>query len=105
MPEEKRPPHPRIGRLGAPGKLEMLLKAAGFEGIKIKPLPVTYQFKDFDSYWKVNTTAGLLKEPLDTFSSSQQEAIKKKVETLTDPHRKNGHLVFQNEAILSIATK
>lgn len=105
MPEEKRPHLPRIGKLGPPRKLEALLKNAGFEAIEIKPYILTYRFDDFESYWSVNTHAGLLKEPLDTFSPLQGQAIKDEVEALSNAYRRNGELVFKNEAILALAKK
>jgi len=105
LPEEARPPLPRIGSLGPPGKLEALLKSAGFEAIEIKPYVLTYRFDDFESYWSVGTSAGLLKDALDRLSPSQRQSIKNKVEGLMAPYRKNGGLAFENEAILALASK
>ena len=104
-PLEKRPPLPRIGRMGAPGKLKTLLSEAGFRNIEVKPFLVTYRFDDFASYWSVSTTSGLLKEPLDTFSPERQQSIQEMAEVRTIPFRKNGALVFQNQAILASAIK
>lgn len=105
MPEDKRPPLPRIGSLGVPGVLDTLLEEAGFENFEITPFNVTYRFDDFESYWKISTEAGLLKDPLDTFTPSEQDALKQKVKTRTKTHCEDGVLVFQNEALLALAVK
>lgn len=105
LPEAERPPLPRIGRLGTPGKLETLLEEAGFEQFEVNPLLLTFRFENFESYWKINTEAGLLKEPLDLFSPSDQEKLKEKVRKLSQPFQKSGELVFKNEALLALAVK
>jgi len=105
MPPEKRPPMPRIGRMGPPGKLEALLREAGFQEIEVKPLSVPYRFESFDSYWAVSTDAGLLKAPLETFSPEQQKRIRDIAEARSAPFCKNGTLIFQNKALLASAVK
>lgn len=105
LPEEDRPALPRIGKLGPPGKLAALLKSAGFENIEIKPYVLDYRFDDFESYWSIGTSAGLLKEPIDRLTPKQQHAVKKEVEALSAPYRKNGAFTFPNEAILALVVK
>lgn len=105
MPEERRPATPRIGKLGDPEKLAVLLETAGFEKIDINRLPVIYRFDNFESYWSINTDAGLLKEPLDYFSPVEQAIIKEKVAALTIPYEQDGSLVFQNQALIAVANK
>lgn len=105
MPEEKRPAVPRIGKLGDLEKLEALLEKAGFGNIEIRRFPVVYRFDDFESYWSINTSAGLLKEPLDHFSPSQQAILKEKVAALIVSYEQDGNLVFQNEALIAVANK
>ncbi len=105
LPEEKRLPLPRMASLGAPGLLHNLLEEAGFEHIQITPLNLFFRFDDFESYWKISTEAGLLKEPLDTFSPEEQEKLKQKVKTLTASYQENGQLVFQNEALVAFVIK
>ncbi|MFQ5597097.1 MAG: class I SAM-dependent methyltransferase [Nitrospiria bacterium] len=105
LPSKDRPPLPRIGRLGAPGQLEALLDAVNFASYEIKPLRVSYRFDHFEDYWTLSTVSGLLKDPLDLLSSSQQRSIKKKVENLSRAYRENGAWVFQNDALMALAKK
>lgn len=106
MSVSERPPVPRIGSLGSDGVLETLLEEAGFEeDLEIKSFIVSYRYDDFESYWEISTSAGLLKEPLDSFSAEEQADLKKKVEKLTLPYRENGAIIFKNEVLLACATK
>lgn len=107
MPKDKQPFTPRIGGLGAEGVLDTLLEEAGFEEdyLEIKPFILTYRYDDFESYWEISTSAGMLKEPLDSLSAEVQSDLKKKVEKLTLPYCENGKIVFHNEAILASCVK
>lgn len=107
MPEADQPAMPRIGRLGADGVLETLLEESGFEEdhFEVNPFMLTYRYDDFESYWEISTSAGMLKEPLDSFSASQQEDIKAEVEQRCRPYWKDGGLVFQNQALLASCVK
>jgi len=105
MPPEKRPPTPRIARMGPPGKLKALLQEAGFRKVEVQSLSLTYCFDDFDAYWSLSTDAGLLKEPLSFFSAAQRGAIRKKAELLCQAFWENERLVFQNKALLASALK
>lgn len=102
---EKRPPLPRIGRMGPPGKLEDLLSEAGFRKIAVKPFTVGYCFDDFASYWSDSTSSGLLKGPLDVFPPARRRAIREMAEARTARFRHNGALVFQNQALIASAVK
>ncbi|GEM_PF-2881678 len=107
MPEEERPPAPRIGRLGARTDLEALLEEAGFEEdkLEITPFILNYHYDDFESYWEISTSAGILKEPFDTFSAEAQADLKKEVEKLSLSYCENGQLIFKNKALLALAGK
>lgn len=105
MPKADHPSFPRIGKLGAPGALETLLEEAGFEDFDVNPFSLSYRYDNFESYWKTNTEADLLKEPLDTLSPAKKEALKKEVEALASSYQKDGQFVFENEALLASAIK
>ncbi len=107
MPEDKEPFIPRIGDLGAEGVLDTLLEEAGFDAddFEVKPFILTYRYDDFESYWEISTSAGMLKEPLDSLSVEVQADLKKEVEKLTLPYFKDGQIVFHNEAVLASCVK
>lgn len=105
LPPEEALPTPRMANLGPPGKLEGLLQAAGFNPFEIFPLPLVYPFDDFESYWKISTESGTLREPLDRFSPVEQEEIKRETFDRTASYRQNGKIVFENRALLATALK
>lgn len=103
LPPEARPPLPKMADLGPPGKLEALLKNAGFTRFEIKPLLLSYTFDDFETYWTINTESGTLREPLDRFSAEEQEEIKREASRRTAPFFKDGKIIMQNQALLATA--
>lgn len=105
LPEEERLPTPKMADLGSPGKLEALLLEAGFKKYTVKPFPLIYRFDDFDSYWKISTEAGALKEPLDRLSPSDQRELKEEVLKKTAPYREKNQIRFQNDVLLAVAVK
>lgn len=105
LPAEARPPLPKMADLGSPGKLEALLKAAGFEQFEIKPLLLSYTFDDFETYWAINTESGTLREPLDRFSATEQEEIKSEASGQIARFRRNGKIIMVNQALLAGAVK
>lgn len=105
LPAEERLPMPKMADLGPPGKLEALLLEAGFHKYEMTPLSLIYRFDDFESYWKISTESGALKEPLDLLSPADRERLKKEVITVTAPYQQNGRLSFQNDVLLAVAVK
>lgn len=105
LPPEKRPEKPRISNLGKVDVLEDLFENSGFDTCEIQSFNVPYRFDDFESYWSINTRGGLLKDPLDLFSSAEQEKLKREVKIRCTPFQKNGNLVFENEALLVFTEK
>jgi len=105
LPVEERPPLPKMADLGPPGKLEALLRGAGFKRFEIKPLPLRYTFDDFETYWAINTESGTLREPLDRLSPAEQEAVKREASARMAPFQREGRIVMRNQALLAAAVK
>ena len=105
LPEEKRLPTPKMADLGAPGKLEALLLEAGLKKHEVKPFPLFYRFDSFESYWKISTEAGALKEPLDHLSPIDQKKLKEEVREKTASFQKKDQIQFQNDVLLAVAVK
>jgi ubiquinone/menaquinone biosynthesis C-methylase UbiE len=105
LPEKERLPTPKMADLGPPGKLEPLLKKAGFDQYEIIPLSLIYEFDDFESYWKINTESGVLKESLDRLSATEQNQLKNDVMKTISSYQKNGQINLQNDVLLALATK
>lgn len=105
LPPEGRLPTPRMADLGPPGKLEALLRTAGFDRYKIEPFGLTYTFDDFEIYWNVSTESGVLKDPLERLTPARREALKTDVRRQLDSHRKNNVIQLTNQALLAAAVK
>lgn len=105
LPSEARPPLPKMADLGPPGKLEALLKNAGFKQFEIKPLLLSYIFDDFETYWTINTESGTLREPLDRFSPAEQDEIKHEASKKMARFKKDGKIIILNQALLAGAVK
>ncbi|MBI3805621.1 MAG: class I SAM-dependent methyltransferase [Nitrospirae bacterium] len=105
LPQDRRPPTPKMADLGPPGKLEALFQSAGFRDVRITPLRLEYTFDDFETYWKINTESGTLKAPLDQFSPIDQEKIKQETSLAISAYRKNGKIVIENRALLATTIK
>lgn len=105
LPQNERPALPKMADLGPAGKLEALLRSAGFQNFQIKPLPLRYTFDDFERYWQINTESGTLRAPLDQFSPEEQEKIKQEAAAAVAPYRRHGKIVIENLALLAAATK
>lgn len=105
LPEEERLPTPKMADLGSPGKLEALLLESGFKNHTVTPFPLFYRFENFESYWKISTEAGALKEPLDRLSPAEQKRLKEEVMEKTAAYRKEGEIQFRNDVLLATAVK
>lgn len=105
LPAQARPPLPKMADLGPPGKLEALLRNAGFNRFEVNPLPLFYTFNDFETYWAINTESGTLREPLDRLSPVEQEEIRREASHRMAPFRKDGKIIMKNQALLAGAVK
>lgn len=105
LPAEARLPLPKMADLGPPGKLETLLRDAGFKQFEIRPLLLSYTFDDFETYWTINTESGTLREPLDRFSHAEQEAIKNETSEQMTRYHRDGKIIMVNQALLAGAVK
>ena len=105
LPAGERPPLPKMAELGPPGKLDALLRNAGFRQFEIKPFSLFYTFDNFETYWAINTESGTLREPLDRFGPAEQEEIKKEASNRIAPFLKEGKIIMENQALLASAVK
>ena len=105
LPEGDRLPTPKMADLGPPGKLKALFDNAGFDRYELTSLPLVYRFDDFESYWKINTESGVLKESLDRLPPTEQALLRNDVIKRIAPYRQNGRIKLQNDVLLAFAIK
>ncbi|HET6370330.1 MAG TPA: class I SAM-dependent methyltransferase [Nitrospiria bacterium] len=105
FPENDRPPEPKMATLGAPGKLEALLKDAGIPGYRIEPLRLTYTFDDPEDLWNLVTQSGFSKEHYEKLSENGREAWHHALLRELEQYNKNGKTTLTNEALIVDASK
>lgn len=105
LPPADRPPEPRMTRLGPPGALDRVLTDAGWTGIKIEPLTVTYRFESPAAFWNLATESGLFKDLLPKFSCHALVAFKARALADISIYRQGDAIELPNLAILATADK
>ncbi len=90
------PPNPNAPgpfRLAPPGALEGLLRAAGFNDVVVKSLPMTIDCASVDEYWESFTDhAAGIKEKIAKLSVADQAALRRAVHDAAAPHLDGGCL-------------
>ena len=105
LPPADRPPDPRMTRLGAPGALERVLTDAGWTGVKVEPMTVTYCFESPTAFWSLATDGGLFKDLLPKLSCHALVAFKARALADIATYRQGDSINLPNLAILATADK
>jgi SAM-dependent methyltransferase len=100
-----RPPEPRMTSLGAPGALERVLTDAGWTGVTIEPLTVTYRFENPVAFWNLTTESGVFKDLLPKFSCHALVAFKARALADVAAYRCGDVIELPNLALIATAEK
>jgi ubiquinone/menaquinone biosynthesis C-methylase UbiE len=74
------PALPGVFRLGFPGELERVLRAAGFTSVSIEPRPLMLTYDSLEDYWRIQTDlAAPLSAALATLTPDKVAQVKAKV--------------------------
>ena len=86
VPDDRRGPG-RMFSLGAPGKLESLLRASGFEDVTVDGVDLTWEYRSFEAYWEEEV---LIRGPFEAFFDSLQQvqlgAVRDRLRSLLGPY-------------------
>jgi enediyne biosynthesis protein CalE5 len=81
------PTAPGVFRLGPPGELERVLKAAGFSGVAVETRPITMNFDSLGEYWQIMTDiAAPLRTAIATLTPDKVDQLRAKVFEALTPH-------------------
>ena len=82
------PDAPGMFSLADAGRLESLLRAAGFETVSIEDVPVLFRWGSFAEYWEATRElGGGIADALATLGDEEREAVRAEVEQGTEPFR------------------
>ena len=98
---------PDLDRFGTKGKLENVVKRAGFTKITIYDFVFNFSPGTFENYWQnyLRYVAKPLREKLDSLSSSEKKELKKLVRENVKPYTQNKIIKFPWEVLILTAKK
>jgi ubiquinone/menaquinone biosynthesis C-methylase UbiE len=105
LPEEERPPEPKMASLGEPGKIEGLLQKVAIPRYRIEPVRLTYSFDDPEALWQLIIQSGFSKEHYEKLSKAKREAWHRALLTALEAHRRDGKIILSNEALMAVVEK
>jgi ubiquinone/menaquinone biosynthesis C-methylase UbiE len=83
-----RPGGPGMFALGDAERLRSLLAAAGFGEVHVEPIAVAWDYPDFESYWRTQSSLnGALGRLLPTLADSEQKRLADAVREAVEPFR------------------
>ena len=100
------PAAPGPFRLAPPGELERVLRAAGFSGIAIQSLPLTFNYGSVLEYWEAQADLSVpLRAALGTLKPDEAARLKAAVLDAIKPHvGKSGSVQFTVVPLCAVAT-
>jgi SAM-dependent methyltransferase len=85
------PGGPGMFALADPAVVRGLVADAGFELRAVEPIPVSWSYPDFDSYWRAQSSLnGGLTRLLPTLTASERDALIEAVRAAVEPYRIDG---------------
>jgi len=83
------PAAPGVFRLAPPGELERVLRAAGFDDVRIESRPIVLRYDSLEDYWRIQTDlAAPLRAALASMPPDQVARLKARLFDALRPHMK-----------------
>jgi len=83
------PAAPGVFRLAPPGELERVLRAAGFDDVRIESRPIALRYDSLEDYWRIQTDlAAPLRAALASMPPDQVARLKARLFDALRPHMK-----------------
>ena len=97
---------PGVYQLAPKGKLESLLREAGFHDISIEPLPVTMQYESYDAFLNRQTVRpGPLRTMLETIKPDEAQRLSDIVIDVLKPYTQDGVISLVSTPLMASAQK
>lgn len=103
--EDLYPPLPKVTSLGAPGVVESLFSAAGFEDFQVEKKTLHYRFASFNEYWDTVEASAILKQQYDALPEDQHDSIRDEVGQFARDFIQDGQLIIPHEYLLVSGNK
>lgn len=105
VPETNRPPLARATSLGQPGKLETLLRQAGFRDFAVDTRAFHYRFPTFDAYWELLETSDILGDGFRALPAEERAFIRRDFRRLAATCLRNEGLLIPHQYRLASGYK
>lgn len=99
------PGEPGMFTLGAPGRLEELLGAAGFADVEVGTVDITFAYADFEEYWAVMLElGGAIAQAVAGLGPAEEQSLREQIEQRLQPFATEG-LVFGGRCLNAVGTR
>lgn len=100
------PGEPGMFTLGAPGRLEELLGAAGFADVEVGAVDITLAYADFDEYWATMLDlGGAIAQAVAGLSSAEEQSLREEIERRLQPFATEDGIVFGGSCLNAVGTR
>ncbi len=103
------PPDPKLPgvfRLAGPGALDAVLRAGGFEDVRVEALTLSMEYESLDQYWEIQSElAAPLKAAIATLSGADVERLKAAVFAGLAPHVQGGRVRLTGTALCATGVR
>ncbi len=100
------PGEPGMFTLGAPGRLEELLGAAGFTDVEAGAVDITFAYADFDEYWLLMLElGGAIAQAVAGLGAAEQQSLREEIERRVQSFATQDGLVFAARCLNAVGTR
>jgi SAM-dependent methyltransferase len=100
------PGEPGMFTLGAPGRLEEILGAAGFADVEVGAVDITFAYADFDEYWATMLElGGAIAQAVAGLSSAEEQSLREEIERRLQPFATEDGIVFGGRCLNAVGTR
>lgn len=97
---------PGIYQLAPPGKLERLLRDAGFATVRVEPLPMVWEFDSLNQLWERQAIRmGPLRTLTQELSAEEIDRLKALLASVVEPYVTDGVIRLTVTPLCAVATK
>jgi ubiquinone/menaquinone biosynthesis C-methylase UbiE len=101
IPEEHYPAVEKISSLGELGKLEAMLKSAGFDTFTVECRTFHYRFPSFGAYWDLVEASEILKQQFDALPTGERDKVRDDVAAFAHPFHSEEGLIIPHDYLLA----
>jgi SAM-dependent methyltransferase len=97
---------PGIYQLAAPGKLEAVLREAGFDDARVESMPLDFEYESLEALWgRLMARPGPQRAIAQEMSADEAERVKAALAELAAPYTRDGVIHLQTTPLCAVARK